>query len=277
MTLPAHAVVFITGAASGIGRHWAEALARQPDPPRLALADLNAAGLRAAFAESARVQLWPLDVREPDAWRAALDGTLARYGRLDYLFNIAGGGRPAFLVEQPLDDIAFVLDLNLKGAVYGMKLAGEIMARQGAGHIVNVASLAGLTPTPGNALYSAAKAGLRQASLAAAIELRQQGVAVTVVSPDLVDTPLMRANMSRGAAAALAYSGAGPLSVRDLERAFWRAVRGRPLEITLPRWRGWLARLTNLNPAIMLALYAPLLRRGLKRLEAERRRINRDP
>lgn len=272
MTPSSSPVALITGAASGIGRHWAGALAREPGAYRLALADINIEGLRAAFTESETVRLHALDVRQPEQWRAVLDDTLARYGRLDYLFNIAGGGRPAFLTEQPLEDIAFVLDLNLKGPLYGMRLAGAVMAQQGGGHIVNVASLAGLTPTPGNSLYSAAKAGLRHASLAAAVELRKQGVAVTVISPDLVDTPLMRANMSRGEAAALAYSGAGPLSVADLERAFWQALRRRPLEITLPRWRGWLARLTNLNPRLVLAFYEPLRRRGLKRLEAERRR-----
>ncbi len=277
MNLTASSVALITGAASGIGRHWAGVLARHPARPRLVLTDINAAGLRAAFAESERELLRALDIRDPEQWRGVLDETLARFGRLDYLFNIAGGGRPAFLIDQPLEDIAFALDLNLKGPLLGLKLAGEIMVRQGAGHIVNVASLAALTPTPGNALYSAAKAGLRQASLAAAIELRRRGVAVTVISPDLVDTPLMRANLSRGEAAALAYSGSGPLSVADVERALWRAVRGRPLEITLPRWRGWLARLTNLNPALMLMLYEPLRRRGLQRLEAERRRLNEEP
>ena len=269
-------VALITGAASGIGRHWAGVLARRPGQPRLMLTDVNVAGLRAAFSESEAVRLRGLDIRDAEQWRAVLDETLARFGRLDYLFNIAGGGRPAILIEQPLDDIPAVLDLNLTGPILGMKLAGEIMARQGAGHIVNVGSLAGLAPTPGNALYAAAKAGLRQASLAAALELRRRGVAVTVVAPDLVDTPLMRANMSRGAAAALAYSGAGPLSVAEVARAFWRALRDRPLEITLPRWRGWLARFTNLNPALMLALYEPLRRRGLQRMEAERRRLNLD-
>lgn len=271
------AVALITGAASGIGRHWAAVLARQPSRYRLVLTDVNAAGLREAFAETEALLLRALDIRAAGQWRAVLDETQARFGRLDYLFNIAGGGRPAFLIEQPLDDLDFVLDLNLKGPLLGIKLAGEIMARQGSGHILSVGSLAGLAPTPGNALYSAAKAGLRQASLAAALELRRHGVAVTVIAPDLVDTPLMRANMSRGEAAALAYSGSGPLSVRDVERAFWRALRDRPLEITLPRWRGWLARLTNLNPALMLRLYEPLRQRGLRRLEAERRRLDPKP
>ncbi len=254
-------VALITGAASGIGRHWAGVLAQRPDEFQLVLTDLDEAGPRLAFREAARLIVRRLDIRAAAEWQTVIDVTLARFGRLDYLFNIAGGGRPAFLLDQPTEAIDAQIDLNLKGPLLGMRLAGAVMARQGGGHIINVASLAGVAPTPGNALYSAAKAGLRHASLAAAIELRRQGVAVTVIAPDLVDTPLMRANMARGEAVALMYSGAAPLTVVDLERAFWRALRERPLEITLPRWRGWLARLSNLSPALLLALYEPLRRR----------------
>ena len=144
------------------------------------------------------MQLHCLDVRCGDQWAQVLEETLRQFGRVDYLFNIAGGGRPAFLLAQPLENIEWVIDVNLKGALIGMRLAGEVMVRQGAGHIINVASLAGLSPTPGNALYSAAKGGLRNASIAAAIEWRKQGVAVTVISPDLVDTPIMQRHMESG-------------------------------------------------------------------------------
>jgi len=260
-------VALITGAASGIGRHWAGVLAQRPDEFQLVLTDLDEAGPRLAFREAARLIVRRLDIRAAAEWQTVIDVTLARFGRLDYLFNIAGGGRPAFLLDQPTEAIDAQIDLNLKGPLLGMRLAGAVMARQGGGHIINVASLAGVAPTPGNALYSAAKAGLRHASLAAAIELRRQGVAVTVIAPDLVDTPLMRANMARGEAVALMYSGAAPLTVVDLERAFWRALRERPLEITLPRWRGWLAKLNSLYPPLMLKLYEPLSRRGARRLE----------
>jgi 3-oxoacyl-[acyl-carrier protein] reductase len=258
-------VAIITGAASGIGKHWAGVLAVRDDF-RLALADIDEAGLAAAFTTSDRLTLHRLDVRSPGDWQALLGDTLAAFGRIDYLFNIAGGGRLGFLVEQTVDNVDFVVDVNLKGPLYGMRLAGQVMAAQRGGHIVNVGSLAGLSPTPGNALYSAAKSGLRAASLAAAVELRQHGVYVTVVAPDVVDTPLARRHFDNPEAAALARSGGRVLTVQDVEAAFWQALADRPLEINLPRWRGWLAKINSLYPPLMLRLYEPLKRRGLKQM-----------
>ncbi len=263
-------VVMITGAASGIGRHWAGVLQARGEYCLL-LGDVDEQGLRASFAESDCLALFPLDVRRPDHWQAAIEEARRRFGRIDYLFNIAGGGRPAFLLDQSLENLEWILDVNLKGALLGMRLVGEVMVRQGWGHIVNVASLAGLSPIPGNSIYSAAKGGLRNASLAAAIEWRRHGVAVTVILPDVVDTPIMERHLKYGGEeVALTYTGV-VLTVHDLERAFWQAMRKRPLEIVLPRWRGWLPKLNHAFPSLMFWLYEPLKRRGLKRLEQIRR------
>lgn len=266
-------VAIITGAASGIGRHFAGVLAAQDKACCLALADLNEPGLQQAFTPSERVRLHALDVCSPHAWQRVVDDTLSRFGRIDYLFNIAGGGRLGFLLDQPLENVDAVIDLNLKGPIYGMKAVGPVMAAQGSGHIINVASLAGLSPTPGNELYSAAKSGLRAVSLAAAVKLRQQGIYVTVICPDIVDTPAILKHFNHPEEAALIHSGARPLAVVDLERVFFRAMRDRPLEITLPRWRGWLAKANNAHPPLMLRLYGPLSRRGRQRLEAARARM----
>jgi len=73
-----------------------------------------------------------------------------------------------------------------------------------------------------------------------------------------------------GEEVALTYTGV-TLTVHDLEKAFWKAMRDKPLEINLPRWRGWLTKLNHLNPSIMLWLYEPMKRRGMKRLEKIRR------
>lgn len=263
----------ITGAASGIGKHWASVLA-QRNAYRLALCDINEEGLRAAFTPSENVLLHRLDIRAPQEWQRVIDDTLTHFGRINYLFNIAGGGRPAFFLNQPMENIDWVIDVNLKAPLIGMKLVGEVMVKQGAGHIINVASLAGLSPTPGNALYSAAKGGLRNASIAAAIEWRKRGVAVTVIAPDLVDTPLMQKHLDTGREeVALTYTGV-TLTVVDLEKAFWRAMRDKPLEINLPRWRGWLTKLNHVNPSLMLMLYEPMKKSGMKRLEEIRKQRN---
>jgi 3-oxoacyl-[acyl-carrier protein] reductase len=256
----------ITGAASGIGRHWAEVLVGHKGEYQLALADINEEGLREAFVPSESLRLQSLDIRSLTQWEQVVDDTLAHFGRIDYLFNIAGGGRQAFFLPQPSENIDWVIDVNLKGPLIGMRVVGEVMLKQKSGHILNVASLAGLSPTPGNSLYSAAKGGLRNAALAAAIEWRKQGVAVTVISPDLVDTPLMQKHLEYGnEEVALTYTGV-TLTVHDLEKAFWKAMRDRPLEINLPRWRGWLAKLNHMYPSLMLLLYEPMKKRGMKRL-----------
>lgn len=261
----------ITGAASGIGRHWAGVLSKKIGEYQLMLTDLNGEGLRAAFTPGEQIFVRALDIRSVGGWQSLIDEALERFGRIDYLFNIAGANRPAFFQDQPLENIDRVIDVNLKGALIGMKLAGAVMLKQRSGHIINVASLAGLSPTPGNALYSAAKGGLRNASIAAAIEWRQQGVAVTVISPDLVDTPVLQERLdSAKEEAALAFAGV-TLTVVDLEKAFWKAMRDKPLEINLPRWRGWLAKLNHANPAIMFWLYESMKRRGMKRLEQIRK------
>ncbi len=105
------------------------------------------------------------------------------------------------------------------------------------------------------------------------MELRPYNVYVTVVAPDVVDTPLARRHFDNPEAAALARSGGRVLTVQDVEAAFWLALADRPLEINLPRWRGWLAKVNSIYPPLMLKLYGPLKKRGLKHMEqAERMR-----
>ena len=264
----------ITGAASGIGKHWATTLLKQGGY-QLVLADVNEQGLREAFTPGESLRLHTLDIRSAEQWQRVVDDTLQHFGRIDYLFNIAGGGRQAFFLQQPIENIDWVIDINLKGPLVGMRIVGDVMTNQRSGHIINVASLAGLSPTPGNSLYSAAKSGLRNASIAAAIEWRTMDISVTVISPDLVDTPLMQKHLESGKEeVALTYTGV-TLTVHDLEQAFWKAMRDKPLEINLPRWRGWLAKLNHFNPSIMLWLYEPMKRRGMKRLERIRRQRSR--
>lgn len=259
-------VFVVTGAASGIGRHWASVLAARGEGCRLVLVDANEAGLRSAFSETEAVRLHAFDVRTVERWRAMVDDTVHRFGRIDYLFNIAGGGRPGFLLDVPMDLVRTTIDVNLTGQIYGMKTVAPVMVEQGSGHIVNVSSLAGIAPTPGNELYSAAKTGLRAVSLATAIRLRPLGVHVSVVCPDVVDTPTVTRHLALDPKdVALIYSGPPPLAVEVVERAFVRVMTTRQLELAVPSWRGALVRITNLFPFLMLRLYQPLMRKGLAR------------
>jgi 3-oxoacyl-[acyl-carrier protein] reductase len=269
-------VALITGAASGIGRHFARVLASRAGEFQLALADIDMNGLASAFTPSDNLHLCRLDIVSTEDWQRVVDDTIDRFGRIDYLFNIAGGGRLGFFHDQPFENIDFVVDLNLKGPLYGMRVAVTHMVRQGSGHIVNVASLAGIAPTAGNVLYSAAKSGLRSASIATAIELRSHGVYVTVICPGVVDTPLISQHADHPEESALIYSGGRMLTVNDVETALIEAMQKKPLEVNIPSGQSRMAKLASAFPELALRSYPRLQRKGLRRLEQTHAGRSRD-
>jgi 3-oxoacyl-[acyl-carrier protein] reductase len=270
-------VAIITGAASGIGRHFATELRRRRPRMRLVLVDVNHEALVAAFPAGENVVLEAFDVRTLEEWQRVVDETLERFGAIDYLFNIAGIDRSAMFIDQALENIDALVDVNLKGPLYGMRIVAEHMAARGSGHIINMASLAGVTPTPGTSIYSATKFGLRAVSIAAAVELRPRGVYVTVICPDLVDTALFDQHLGvkDPEAVALVFSGPRALTADEVSEAIFRAMRDRPLEIDLPFSRGLLSKLSSAVPSTLLLLYGPLKRKGMKQFERARRERGR--
>lgn len=263
----------ITGAASGVGRRFATELRRRRPQMPLVLVDVNQEALAEALPAGGNVVLEPFDIRSAEEWQRVVDETLERFGAVDYLFNIAGIDRVAMFIDQPLQNIDALVDINLKGSLYGMRIVAEHMVARGCGHIINMASLAGVTPTPGTSIYSATKSGLRAVSIAAAVELRSLGVYVTVICPDLVRTPLFDQHVDDAdpEAAALIFSGSRALTVDEVSDAIFRAMRDRPLEIDLPFGRGLLSKLSSAAPSVLLRLYGPLKRRGMKHLERAHR------
>ncbi|MBK8702224.1 MAG: SDR family oxidoreductase [Saprospiraceae bacterium] len=257
-------VAIVTGAASGIGKHFAGELATRGF--QLVLADVNEEGLAAAFTPHHNTLLFHLDVRRADQWTELIAAALQRFGRIDYLFNIAGIIQPGFIAETAVEWIDRHIDINAKGVMYGTKLVSEVMVKQRSGHIVNIASLAGVAPIKGISFYSASKYAVRGFSLAAAYELRPHGVFVTVVCPDLVDTPMLDLQLNYPREAALTFSGPKrALQVSDISRVLWRVMKDKPLEVMFPASRGWMARLGNLLPALAQLLDAQLTRKGLRR------------
>lgn len=266
-------VAIITGAASGVGRHFATELRRRRPQMRLVLVDANKTALSEAHQPSEHVLLHGLDIRSADGWAVLVNETVEHFGQIDYLCNIAGIDRVAMFIDQPLENIDLLVDINLKGSLYGMRIVAEHMVARGSGHIINMASLAGVSPTPGTAIYSATKFGLRAVSIATAVELRQHGVYVTVICPDLVDTALFDQHIEDEdpEAVALIFSGSRALTTDEVSEAIFRAMRDRPLEIDLPFSRGVLSKLTSAAPSVLLRLYEPFKRKGLGQIERRRR------
>ncbi|MEO5726572.1 MAG: SDR family oxidoreductase, partial [Byssovorax sp.] len=253
----------------GIGRHLTGALARSGH--RLLATDLDEVALGSA-AESegwngANVVRRKLDVRSEAEWEAALDAAESELGGVDVLFNIAGFLQPGYVTDFTLRDLDLHLDVNAKGTMLGTRAAARRMAKAGSGHIVNIGSLASLAPVPGLSLYSASKFAVRGFTLAAATELRPRGVAVTLIMPDAVETPMLEKQVEREEAA-LTFSGSSPLTVGDIARVILdHVLPHRPLEVTIPQGRGLLARAANTAPELARVLAPVLLKKGKKRQE----------
>ena len=266
-------VMVLTGCASGIGRHLTGALSGRGH--RIVATDLDEAALaREAEArrwDKERVVLRRLDVRREEDWEAALDAARA-LGGLDVVMNIAGYLQPAYVADVALRDVDLHFDVNAKGVVLGTRAAARRMIPARSGHIVNIGSLASLTPVPGMSLYSASKFAVRGFTLAAATELAEHGVAVTLVMPDAVDTPMLDKQIPYEEAA-LTFSGNRPLTVEDIESLIVdHVLPHRPLEAALPFSRAILARLANALPAATMRLAPSLLEKGRRRQEKIKRR-----
>ena len=189
----------VTGGASGIGRAVSEALAARG--ALVVVADLDGARAeevaRGITARGGRAEAKALDVRDAAAVQALVDGAAAAHGRLDYMFNNAGIAIMGEERHVSLDDWNRVLDVDLHGVVHGVRAAYPIMVRQGSGHIVNTASVAGLVPAAMEISYTAAKYGVVGLSHALRAEGAALGVKVSVVCPGFIETPILQTSPIR--------------------------------------------------------------------------------
>lgn len=252
--------VLVTGAASGIGRRLTTALADRNY--RVVATDVDVSGLEESAERNdwdpSRVRYRRLDVTDADDWRETVAAIEEDLGPLDLLIHAAGYVHPGYVFEVDIEELDRQVDINLKGTMYGTRIVGEAMATRGAGHIVNFGSLASLAAVPGLGVYSGTKFGVRGFSLAAAQELRGHGVDVSVVLPDAVDTPMLEKQTDYDEAV-LSFSGTQPLTVDRIEEVVLEEVLpNRPLEVTIPRGRGGLAKLSGFFPAVS-RLLAPVL------------------
>jgi short-subunit dehydrogenase len=223
-------VAVITGASSGIGA--ATALACGRAGMRVVLAARRADRLAAVAAEvtaaggAARVA--PTDVGDEAAVRALIDGAVAAWGRLDVLVNNAGIGILATVEQTTPAEFERILRINYLGAVHGVLAALPHMRRQGAGHIVNVASVIGKRASPFRAAYVASKFALVGFSEALRMELLDSGIHVTCVCPIGTATEFHDVEPNR-----LGIPGrGGPIQTAEhVARAIVRALRRPRAEV----------------------------------------------
>lgn len=191
----------VTGAASGIGRETAKALAREG--ARLILCDVNADGLgeiegeinALSRCELARV----VDVSSADAMRAFAEEVHAAHGALDILVNNAGVGISSSVLNTTLEDWDWVISINLKGVIHGLHFFLPLMVERGqGGHVVNVSSMAGYFVATGLTAYLATKFGVFGLSEATREDLRGTGIGVSTICPGIIRTGIIATSRFRG-------------------------------------------------------------------------------
>lgn len=201
-------VVVVTGAASGIGRATALALAREG--ARLSLADIDEPGgkktLEAVQQAGVEAVFLRTDVSDESQVEAMVSKTVERFGRLDAAFNNAGiENDPKPTTETTIAVLERVLAVNLRGVFLCMRAEIPAMLKHGKGSIVNTASVAGLLGAPGLLPYVASKHAVVGMTRTAAAEFTAQGIRVNAVCPGLISTPMLdrlEANLGKGAMAA---------------------------------------------------------------------------
>ncbi len=188
--------IMITGAASGIGE--ATAIEAAAEGARLLLTDVNDEKGEAVAAAIDGAVYQHCDVTDEASVQAAVKATVAELGRLDGSFNCAGIlGVVGNIGELPLDGWKQLIDVDLNGVFLCTKHQVNVMAEQGSGSILNMASAAGLIGWPGASGYVAAKHAVVGLSKAAALEYAEQGVRVNSICPSYVMTPLVENDLFR--------------------------------------------------------------------------------
>ena len=243
--------VWITGAASGVGRHLVGAFAKRGD--FVFACDINGEALASAMQE----EQWPeksvvthiMDICHESQWSEAQQMLVSLRPKLDIMLNVAGYLQPGFPTELTSKDISKHLDINVKGLILGCQTAANWMLNnhqennqenpidknidKHAGHIINFCSLASLLPTPGLSAYSTSKFAVRGYSTSLAAQLAEHNIAVTLLCPDAIATPMLDLQ-THHKSAALTFSSGNTLSTMDIENALFNGIlKKRPFEVIL--------------------------------------------
>jgi 3-oxoacyl-[acyl-carrier protein] reductase len=187
-------VAVITGASRGIGRAAALALATEganivvnyassSSAAEQVVAEIAAIGKGSAIALQA-------DVSQAEQVETLFNSILEKWGQIDVLVNNAGITRDTLLLRMKIEDWQSVIDLNLTGVFLCTRAVSKIMLKQRSGRIINITSVAGQMGNPGQANYSAAKAGVIGFTKTIAKELASRGITVNAIAPGFIDTDM---------------------------------------------------------------------------------------
>jgi short-subunit dehydrogenase len=188
--------VIITGGSEGVGAATARLFAEAGANLLLvARTKKNLEAIAADLRDKTRVEIFAMDVSDPDACVDMFKKADFEFGRIDILVNNAGFHERGPFEKVDVADLGKMIDVNLKAPIMLTRIALPYMKDAGGGAIINVGSLAGRTPVPNSATYAASKAGLRSLTYSLASELEGTKIKVAVVSPGPIDTGFIMANI----------------------------------------------------------------------------------
>jgi short-subunit dehydrogenase len=248
--------IAITGAARGIGYATAKALLARG--ARVVIGDRDV-----VLQESAVVQLtklgqvsgYPLDVTDRESFATFLDKARTDGGgHIDVLINNAGVMPIGPFLDQSEQSIRSSIEVNLYGVITGCQLVLPEMVARRSGHIINIASLSGLIPVPGQVVYVGAKFGVVGLSAALADEVAPNGVDVSVIMPPFTNTELISGTAGSGAIKPVEPEDIAKAVIKTLEKPKTHVAVPPPLRFTAqaaqmlgPRGRRWLNRKLGLD------------------------------
>ncbi|OEL04318.1 SDR family oxidoreductase [Staphylococcus casei] len=186
-------VAIVTGASSGIGASIAHALSNQGVKVVLSGRNesrLNAVAKRIQEEVQTEVDTLTVDVTQKSELERLVLHAQEKFGRVDILVNSAGKMLSSAITDDDVDAWDTMLDVNVKGTLYGIHAVLPIFLNQSSGHIINISSISGFEVTKKSTLYSATKAAIHSITQGLEKELAKTGVRATSISPGMVDTPL---------------------------------------------------------------------------------------
>ena len=252
--------IAITGAARGIGFATAKALLARG--ARVVIGDRDVAFQESAVAGLTKlgpVSGYPLDVTDRESFATFLDKARTDGGgHIDVLINNAGVMPIGPFLEQSEQAIRSSIEVNLYGVIAGCQLALPDMIGRRRGHIINIASLSGLIPVPGQVVYVGAKFGVVGLSAALADEVAPHGVDVSVIMPPFTNTELISGTQSGGAIKPVEPEDIAAAVVKTLNKPKTHVSVPTPLRFTAqaaqmlgPRGRRWLNKKLGLDSVFL--------------------------